>query len=95
MTCYVFGYMASLIIIICVINRNSASILGGVPLPWTSEAVAKIGNNIGAKEATTGKKLTAEETEKLKSKLFKPIVTEKKQAAVSEAAPKKKGFFGF
>jgi hypothetical protein len=62
-------------------DRDSASIFGGLPLPWTSEAASKL-NNLGrgtyaAKQpgAVAAKKLTPEEMRRLKANLFKPIST--------------------
>ena len=79
--------------------RNSISIFGGLPLPWTNEATAAIKKfdpegKQGAR-GVAGKKLSPEELEKLKSRLVKPIVTKKDAPATPAAAPPaKKGFFG-
>jgi len=80
-------------------NRNSISIFGGLPLPWTNEATASIKKfdpegKQGAR-GVAGKKLSPEELEKLKSRLVKPIVSTKKDTVTdAPPAPAKKGFFG-
>ena len=78
---------------------DSPSILGGIPLPWTSDAVNKM-NNKGADmskvKAVPGmaqKKLSPEEMNKLKKSLAKPIITKKEEPVAAEAS-KKKGLFG-
>lgn len=76
-------------------------------MPWTSDAAGKMNNKIAApkdikdsKPAVAAKKLSEDEMKKLKSTLFKPIVTKKEEEAAAKtvaAAPveaKKKGFFG-
>ena len=83
-----------------VLHRNSASIFGGMPLPWTQKAVTemKTFNPEGKQGArgVAGKKLSPEELEKLKATLVKPVVTKKTEVAADASAsqPPKKGFFG-
>lgn len=66
---------------------NSASIFGGLPLPWTSEAAKSniyhpTQIKISEKEkAKAGKELSEEEMAKLKALLAKPIITKKQQPA--------------
>ena len=83
--------------------RNSVSIFGGLPLPWTSEQAKKLnnqGNDPAASKAVAGKKLSKEEQERLKATLFKPISKQSQpenppKVAKSESEEKKKkGFFG-
>jgi len=84
---------------------KSFSFFGGAPLPWTSEAAAKLSNK--AKESSVvktgeqgvaGKKLSPEKMEKLKSTLAKPVISSKSVSAPVVEAPKpaegKKKLFG-
>ena len=79
-------------------KKNSISIFGGAPLPWTNEATAKIGK-ISPEEiqkrnqrASAAKQLSPQEMERLKKSLVKPIVTKKNEETSSQ--PKKRfGFF--
>ena len=81
---------------------DSASIFGGIPLPWTNEAVTEQFNpNVkSGQRGVAGKKLSPEEAARLKANLAKPSFKQqqKQQAApapAKEAAPAKKGgFFG-
>ena len=82
-------------------KKNSISIFGGAPLPWTSEATDKIGK-LSPEElqkrnqrASAAKKLSPQEMERLKKSLIKPVVTKKETTiAASTEAPKKRfGFF--
>jgi len=89
-------------------KMDSISIFGGMPLPWTNEAVSKISNNgpttpKKGEKATAGKKLSEEEMKRLKATLFKPVTKNgngpNNNSKVAAAAPtaeaeKKKGFFG-
>lgn len=77
---------------------DSVSILGGAPLPWTNKAVSEMNNKTELKtvqgpRGVAKKKLSQDEMDELKAKLFKPIVTKKKEPVVADAAPPKK-FFG-
>ena len=77
---------------------NSASFLGGVALPWTGAQADKLKGGYDPKNAgnfqrgTAGKKLSAEEQERLKKSLAKVVISKKVDAPVA-AAPKK--LFGF
>ena len=74
------------------------SILGGVPLPWTTKATNEQKFNPEGKQGVrgvAGKKLSKEELEALKSKLVKPIISKKESASAAAAAgPAPKKFFG-
>jgi len=79
-------------------KKNSISIFGGAPLPWTISDTDKIGK-LSPEElqkrnqrGTAGKKLSPQEMERLKKSLVKPIVT-KKAENVEEAPKKRFGFF--
>jgi hypothetical protein len=80
---------------------DSASILGGIPLPWTSKAANSISNNKPRDEgvvkkgqqATAGRQLSAKQLAAKKSRLAKVSKTETVSAAAEEV-PKKKGLFG-
>lgn len=80
---------------------DSASILGGVPLPWTSKAAQQIGRkdetavNVKPGSVTAGRQLSKRQLEAKKSKLVK-ISRKQEEAAPAAAAEKKKkgGFFG-
>ena len=77
---------------------NSASIFGGIALPWTNKAVDDMSKNVGKEmkqnRGVAGKKLTDKELAALKKNLVKPIVTPKKGAVavIDEPAPRKKMF---
>jgi hypothetical protein len=84
---------------------DSASILGGLPLPWTSAAANKIsnskngGNDNGAvksgQQATAGRALSAKQLANKKAKLAKVVDTKGTVAAGGQEQPaKKKGLFG-
>lgn len=85
---------------------DSASIFGGMPLPWTGDAAKKLDNSLKkeddpkfVKRGVAGRQLSPEEKERLKKNLFKPIVTKKEQDAIdakqaSDDKKKKKGLFG-
>ena len=80
-------------------KKNSISIFGGAPLPWTIADTDKIGK-LSAEElqkrnqrGTAGKKLSPQEMERLKKSLVKPIVSTKKAENVEEAPKKRFGFF--
>ena len=81
---------------------DSASILGGIPLPWTSKAANKISNNgLSAdgtvkkgQTATAGRQLSAKQLAAKKAKLAKVSKTSAAGAPAVEEAPKKKGLFG-
>ena len=80
-------------------KKNSISIFGGAPLPWTIADTDKIGK-LSAEElqkrnqrGTAGKKLSPQEMERLKKSLVKPIITTKKAENVEEAPKKRFGFF--
>jgi hypothetical protein len=84
---------------------DSASILGGLPLPWTSAAANKVSNsknggNDGTvksgQQATAGRALSAKQLDKKRAKLAK-ITDTRKTATVAtgqEQPAKKKGLFG-
>lgn len=81
-------------------KKNSISIFGGIPLPWTSEATNKIGKFTPEElqqrnqRGTAGKKLSPQEMERLKKSLVKPVVTKKTDTVVAAEPPKKRfGFF--
>jgi len=78
------------------------SIFGGLPLPWTSEAANKIGQELvdktSSKAAVASKKLSPEEMARLKATLAKPVISKKSApttpSPAAEKAPAKKGFLG-
>jgi hypothetical protein len=75
--------------------RNSVSIFGGLPLPWTMEQTNKINKPTEVKisdqeKAKAGKKLSEAEMKRLQATLAKPIVT--KSATTSYPTEKKKLF---
>ena len=81
-------------------KKNSISIFGGAPLPWTISDTNKIGKlspeelQKRVQRGTAGKKLSPQEMERLKKSLVKPVITKKESAVTEEAPPKKRfGFF--
>ena len=81
---------------------DSPSILGGIPLPWTSKDANKISNNKPredgsvkkGQQATAGRQLSAKQLAAKKAKLAKVSNTKAAAPAAVEEAPKKKGLFG-
>ena len=77
---------------------NSASIFGGINLPWTNKAAEdmnkQLGKDMKGKGGVAGKKLTPQEMALLRKNLVKPIVTPKKGSLEVVDAPPKKKLFG-
>lgn len=80
-------------------KKNSISIFGGAPLPWTSEATNKIGK-LSPEEiqkrntrASAAKQLSPQEMERLKKSLVKPVITKKAVETSTEQPKKRFGFF--
>lgn len=82
---------------------DSASILGGVPLPWTKKDTEKVGaqssENVQGARAQTGRRLSDAELARRKAKLVKPTFKKttkgtKSAEPVAAAPEKKKGLFG-
>lgn len=77
---------------------NSASIFGGIALPWTNKAAEDMNKNVSKDmknaRGLAGKKLSPSEMALLKKNLVKPIVTPKKGSVLVDEAPPKKKMFG-
>ena len=77
---------------------NSASIFGGIALPWTNKAAEDMNKNVSKDmknaRGLAGKKLSPSEMAQLKKNLVKPIITPKKGSVLVDEAPPKKKMFG-
>ena len=77
---------------------NSASIFGGIALPWTNKAAEDLNKNVSKEmknaRGVAGKKLSPAEMARLKQNLVKPIITPKKGSVLEADAPPKKKLFG-
>jgi hypothetical protein len=76
--------------------RDSISIFGGAPLPWTNEQANALSavnkNSEKASVGVAGKKRSPEELAALKANLVKPVISKK---PTENDAPKEKKKFGF